>query len=153
MPTVASFPSEWLVLLLQVCSIQQSSQGLGRGGGREEGVRVIFSTQDQKLSRLPPPEPSLSGQTWALQVWTYPKGRAKRGGTREVPESPPRPAKCGRALLSAGSRCAGYPERRLCAAREFSAPALTGHCDSERPRNLSSAVQWASGRPIRHQYV
>lgn len=90
---VASFPSAASGKILGI--------RLGRGGsGGWESVRIIFPIQDQKVNGLPQPEPSLSGQTWALQAWTSPKDRAGREEESERFLSHIAWAKCGRPLLS-----------------------------------------------------
>lgn len=99
------------------------------------------------------PEPSFSGQTWALQVWTHPKGRAGREDQKLL-SHPLTQAKCGRALHLRPS----LPALVIATAR--SAPLgsshplpLQGDCGSERLSNLPSAILWASGHPIRNYSV
>lgn len=111
---VASFPSAASGKILGI--------RLGRGGGGS--VRIIFPIQDQKSNGLPQPEPSLSGQTWALQVWTSPKDRACREEESERFLS--HIAWAATALRPALKSCTGYPHLTLGATTEFSPPSITG---------------------------
>lgn len=114
-PMVASFPSAASGKILGI--------RLGRGGGRGS-VRIIFPIQDQKSNGLPHPEPSLSGQTWALQVWTSPKDRA--GREEESERFLSHIAWAATALRPALKSCTGYPHLTLGATTEFSPPSVTG---------------------------
>lgn len=98
---VASFPGEWVVSLLPVCSTWQNSRyktgaEVRVGNGKVLSLHLRIKSPAGSL----PPGPSLSGQTWVLQAWTSPKGRAVREDESERFLSPIAWAKCGRALLS-----------------------------------------------------